>query len=605
MSSLPSDAADVLESIAQLPSYLRATLSPDGDRLAYYYDGTGRYELYVHDIATGERHRLTDGELPRDPYEPIRWGPAGNRVYVHRNGHESDIYQIHLEDHQIEPVITSDERNTLWDVSPDGHSLLYSRSGEGCDRRLCRYDRTRDAHCQITEPDEFVFARGNEFDPNGDRMVFAATRLAEEADISECTVHIAASDGSNRRTLSVGRDGVRTFGKAWGPQGRRLLVYETYGQGRSGVYDLQTGETEWYGDVRQGEKPVTFLPDGNRFLAIQKDRVDTIPVVYTLDGERRELDFDGAVSLDPTSSWDIVLGTNTVLLPRSTTTEKGRLLRYDVASDRSRPIARVDYGEVDQSSFVEASYETYESFDRLEIGGLLYEPPGSEDGAPAIVLVHGGPHDRAARTFDWRAQVLVRLGYTVFLPNYRGSTGRGTDFKRRVYADIGGGESKDLAAAGRWLRDRPRVDPDRIGIFGHSYGGYLTALQMVTNPTLWAAGIASDGLMDLVDAYDGHPDVPGLHEMGDPEEDPDLLRERSPISHVNALAHPLLVLHGVRDAACPVEQARAFRAELLASGYTDGDEFEYYELDERHGVMDVDRKIKRWEQVLDFVDRHL
>jgi len=276
-----------------------------------------------------------------------------------------------------------------------------------------------------------------------------------------------------------------------------------------------------------------------------------------------------------------------------------------VATDQSQPITRIDYEDLNPSSFVEASYLTYESFDGLEIGGLLYEPPGAGAANPAVVMVHGGRHGRVTRAFDWQAQVLVRLGYVVFLPNYRGSSGRGTEFKRRKYADIGGGESKDVAAAGRWLADHARVDSDRVGIFGHSHGGYLTALQMVTNPTFWAGGVASSGLMDLVDVYDEHPDQPGLHEMGDPEDDPELLRERSPISHVDALERPLLILHGVDDAGCPIEQAREFRDELLAAGYTEGEDFQYHELDERHGTMDADRKVRRWKLVLRFVDQHV
>jgi len=599
------DADELLEAFAQLPSYWRATAAPEHDRLAYYYDITGRFELYVHDLATGDRERITDGDLQRDPYEPVRWAPAGDRLYVHRNGPNADIYGIQLEDDRLTPVITGEDRYRLWDVGPTGRHLLYTRSGEGHDRQLYRYDRTEDAHSQLSRADEFVFARGNEFDPAGDRVLFAATETTDRADISECSVYVAASDGSDRRQLSVGREGIRTFGKAWGPRGRRILVYEPYEQGRSGVYDLETAAIRWYGDHDRDEKPVTFLLDGNRFLAIQKDHVDSIPVVHTIDGQHRHLDFDGLGTLDPTSSWDVVLGPDEILLPHSTTTEKGQLLRYDVTAGTGTPIARIDYGELDPSSFVEAEYRTFDSFDGLTIGGLLYEPRNTEEEHPALVIVHGGRHGRVARTFDWRAQLLVRLGYAVFMPNYRGSSGRGIDFKRRQTGDVGGGESKDVAAAGRWLADRPGVNGDRVGIYGHSHGGYLTALQMVTTPTLWTAGIASSGLWDLVAGYEDHPDLPGLQEMGDPNDDPELLRERSPISHVTALERPLMILHGVDDPVSSIEQARRFRTALLAAGHTEGEDFEYHELDERHGTMDADRKVQRWRLVVNFLDRRL
>ena len=93
--------------------------------------------------------------------------------------------------------------------------------------------------------------------------------------------------------------------------------------------------------------------------------------------------------------------------------------------------------------------------------------------------------------------------------------------------------------------------------------------------------------------------------MGDPVDNPKLLRERSPVSYVEALEHPLLILHGTNDSACPVEQARQFRTELLNVGHIEGEDFEYHEFDERHTTMDAESKVQRWKLVRDFFERHI
>jgi len=599
-----------LDAYSELPTYWRATVNREAGLLAYLYDVTGRYELYVQDLETGAHNRVTDGEIQRNPYEPIRWDPSGDRLYVHQNAPGADIHALTLEDGTrkdgtLDPVLTDDGHLTLCDVSPDGRYLLYTRRGDPGHRQLLRYDREQDASLRLSRDAEFVFTRGLEFDPAGERVAFAADDTDATDDLSASKVFVIAADGSERRHLAFGTDGVRTFPKAWGPSGRRLLVYERYGDRRSGVYDLQTDEVTWYGDGHYHEKPITFLPDGDRFLAIRKTGVDTAPVVYPLDGDARRPDFQGVMSLDPTSSWDIVLGADELLLPQGTPTEAGHLVRYDVATDESEPVATVDYGPLDPSALVDPEYVTYESMDGVEIGGLLYEPVGATEPRPAIVIVHGGPHSRAKRRFDWRAQLLVELGYVVFLPNYRGSVGRGLEFKRRIHADLGGCEADDIAAASRFIGARSTVDGDRVALYGHSYGGYLAALQSVTDPDRWDAVISSCGAYDLVAAYANNPDMPGLHEMGHPEDDPELLRERSPVTHAGALGTPLLILYGVDDAH--FDQAQLLRQALREAGHdegTDGD-FEYHELGERHGSMDPDGKARRWELALDFLGRRL
>ncbi|RRJ30639.1 alpha/beta hydrolase family protein, partial [Halocatena pleomorpha] len=142
--------------------------------------------------------------------------------------------------------------------------------------------------------------------------------------------------------------------------------------------------------------------------------------------------------------------------------------------------------------------------------------------------------------------------------------------------------------------------------YGASYGGYLTYVQMVRCPKVWAAGIAVGGLTDLVAIYDSNPDLPGLHEMGDPTANTALLRQRSPITHADQFEGPLLMLHGAEDMTSPVSHARRFREALLEHGFEEGDDFEYHEQgDQGHALVEHEQITNHWRTVERFLTRHL
>jgi len=207
------------------------------------------------------------------------------------------------------------------------------------------------------------------------------------------------------------------------------------------------------------------------------------------------------------------------------------------------------------------------------------------------------------------AQFLVSRGYAVFQPNYRGSTGRGREFKQAILGDWGGMEQADVAAGGRWLMDRDWIDADRVAVYGGSYGGYSVYTQLTRYPTLWTTGIASVGITDLHRLYE--EDMPHFQyilrqQMGDPEENYDLWRDRSPIEHVEDVERPIYMIHGVNDPRCPIEQARIFRDGLTDRGFTEGEDFEYTELgEEGHGSTDIEQKVRKFDLLGDYLDRRL
>ena len=171
----------------------------------------------------------------------------------------------------------------------------------------------------------------------------------------------------------------------------------------------------------------------------------------------------------------------------------------------------------------------------------------------------------------------------------------------------GGGDLEDVAAGVQYLKSIGFVDPGRVAVFGGSYGGYMTFMAVVKKPDLWKAGIAWIGITDLHRLYNKsmeHFKYYLRRLMGDPEENAKLWRDRSAINFARNLKAKLLILHGVNDPRCPVEQSRIFRDRLLELGYEEGEDFEYVEFaDVGHASSDVDQKTATYRIIVDFLDR--
>ena len=170
---------------------------------------------------------------------------------------------------------------------------------------------------------------------------------------------------------------------------------------------------------------------------------------------------------------------------------------------------------------------------------------------PAIVWIHGsgsdqnflGWHPGAYRMYYSVSQYLVQQGYIVLTPDYRGSSGYSRNWATGVHMGLGVNDTADVAAGADYLKTLPYVDADRIGVWGLSYGGFLTLQALNTDPTLWRCGIDVAGVVDWA-TYGAGYTTPRL---GTPVENPEIYKISAPIYHMEKLARPLLVLHGTND----------------------------------------------------------
>ena len=614
---------DVLEALASLPSFYHPTASPDGSAVALYYDVTGRNELHVLDPSTGDVTRWSDGQVPRDARWHLRWDADGERVFFHRDDAGDEQNDVHAvgSDGSGEPVVEMDGQVVLRDVGEDGETLLVGSTRDG-QMNLYRHDLAAGESTKITDYDRAVW--GGLLSPDCERVAYATN---ESEDYDNVDAYVADADGADPRNLHVGETGAEATPVDWSPDGSRLLVSDnTEDRTRAGVYDLASGEVRWLGDLETEEEPLAFGPEGERVLALRTRRAAVATVVYDLStGESRTLDLPAGVASVPRegSPW---LADGRLLVSHTTADTRPDLLAYDLSADEYEVLLAAAYGDLDPDRFVDAEYLTFESngvaetearavetppAKAYEIGALLYD--SGERPSPLVVNPHGGPRAADHRAFDLYTQFLLARGYSVLQVNYRGSTGRGREFVEALYDDWGGAEQADVARGlEHVLGTREWVDDDRVAVFGGSYGGYSACWQLLQYPALYAAGVAWFGVTDLRDMYEHtmpHYRTELMEKyLGTPDEHPELYEERSPVEHVENLAAPLLVVHGVNDRRVPVSQARRFRDALDDFGYTEGEEadYEYVELgEEGHASSDIDQKIRTLRLLDDFLDRRL
>ena len=170
---------------------------------------------------------------------------------------------------------------------------------------------------------------------------------------------------------------------------------------------------------------------------------------------------------------------------------------------------------------------------------------------PAIVWIHGsgsdqnfiGWHPGSYRMYYSVTQHLVQQGYVVLTPDYRGSSGYSRDWATGVHMGLGVSDAADVASGADYLKTLDYIDPDRIGVWGLSYGGYLTLQALNADPELWRCGINVAGVVDWATYGSGYT----TPRLGTPAENPEIYRVSAPIYHMDRLQRPLLVLHGTND----------------------------------------------------------
>jgi dipeptidyl aminopeptidase/acylaminoacyl peptidase len=247
------------------------------------------------------------------------------------------------------------------------------------------------------------------------------------------------------------------------------------------------------------------------------------------------------------------------------------------------------------------------------VHALLRRPvdPDDPDGGPLpgpvplVVEVHGGPTHHDTDTFAAYPSAWVDHGYAVVQVNYRGSTGYGSTWRDALEERVGHIELEDVVAVRDHLVAQGIADGERVVLAGASWGGFLTLLGLGTYPDRWAVGLAGVPVADYVAAYED--EMEGLKAFdrslfgGSPEDVPDTYRDSSPITYIDAVRAPVLILAGENDPRCPIRQIENYVEALQDRGIA----HEVYRYEAGHGSLVDDERVRQMRVEVDFAARHL
>jgi dipeptidyl aminopeptidase/acylaminoacyl peptidase len=239
------------------------------------------------------------------------------------------------------------------------------------------------------------------------------------------------------------------------------------------------------------------------------------------------------------------------------------------------------------------------------IHALVSKPEHGDGPFPTVFDVHGGPTAQDTDSFVPSAAAWIDHGFAVVRVNYRGSTGYGSQWRDAIEGRVGLTELEDIKAVRDWAVESGVADPSKLVLTGGSWGGFLTLLGIGTQPDDWTVAVAAVPVADYVAAYED--EMEGLQAFdrslfgGSPDEVPERYEESSPITYVDQVKAPVLILAGENDPRCPIRQINNYLDRLAERGH----QHDVYRYDAGHGSLVVEERIKQMEAEISFAMRHL
>lgn len=614
-----------VEALMAPPERARATLSPDGTRIAFLAPWKDRLNVWVADPAALDDARCVTADETRsigtyhwtdDP----RW-----LLYLQDTGGDErhHLYRVDLDDPDAAVVDLTPfpgARVFTHDLPPGRPGTvvvsLNHRRPDAID--LCEID--------IATGELTLIASGAEafggalVGPHGD--VYGVG----QDDRGDWTiVHRAPGDDATRTitTLAAADHPYSPFPAQLTPDGTGLWIgrHGTTDRLRLVRLDLATGrETEVAGhptyDLDTRAVAIPTLPPP----LIRDPQGELLGVRYSR--ERQEIRavtaHFGAVlaRLETLSDGDLASlscdrDQRRWLVTFAHDRDWGATFLYDHATGEARLLFRT-HPHLDPESLAPVTPVTITARDGLALPSYLTLPVGVEPtGLPMVLVVHGGPWTRDSWGADPVTQLLANRGYAVLAVNFRGSTGFGRAHMQAAIGQFGAAMHDDLVDAVEWAVAEGYADPARVAIFGGSYGGYAALVGVTATPDLFAAAVDYVGVSNLATFMRALPAAlqPSLganwhRYVGDPEDpaqEADMLA-RSPVTHTDRITTPLLVFQGANDARVPQAESDAIVASLRARGVEVG--YRVYD-DEGHLFSQPENLLDMFRTVDRFLATHL
>ncbi len=572
------------------------SVSPDGAHAALAWNKNGQWEIWLAPLAGGRPKQITGGAESK--HAP-RFSPDG-RALAYLQDHDGDEkYDVFIYD-----LATGATRNAMPDTpdalldryswSPDSRhvALTANRGGRFAvhtlDTHTGQLRRLTDHSYSDLEP---------AWSPDGKWIAFSAITAGQDTGL-----FIVPAEGGPARRVADVFGPLDAHTPRWSPDGAQLaFVGRPRGNADIGVMDASTGNIRWVANEKWDEENPAWSPDG-RSLAytINRDGNVSLVVVDLKKGRRHRAAIEAGYHEAPLFAPD-----GSLLTVFQSARRPADLWRLDRVGGKWTQITQSLPRAVKPTDFLMPRVMRWKAPDGLAISGLCFQPKGKAARRPALLNVHGGPSWQFMNVWSPLVQVWVSEGWAVLCPNYRGSTGYGKAFQTANRFALGQADIADIVAGADTLVRKGLARPDRIGITGGSYGGYMTMIGLTQYPDRFAVGSAIVPFLNWFTEFETEREdlrYWDLQNMGDPKADAARYRESSPIFFLDRIAAPVQMLAGANDPRCPAAETQQAVDELTRLG-------KVHEAiifpDEGHGFLKLTNKLTAYRRQLKFLRKYL
>lgn len=581
--------------------------SADDTMLLAHADATGIFNAYAIAVSGGAQRPLTTSST--DSTFAVSWFPDDGRALVtaDRGGNEISHLFVREESGELRDLTPGDKAKAQFAGWAADRQSFHVATNERDERTfdLYRYSVKDYARRLVFRNDDALSV--DAVSPDGRYLALGKPRTSADADVYLLDLE---QKGATPQLITAHEGNVQ-HGVYEFTRDSRQLVYATDEHGeftQAWTYDIASGArasliaAEW--DVAF----VTFSESGRyRVAGVNADARTAVRILDTQSGNEVALP-----GLPPGDIGQVRFSRDEhqVALMLSSDTSPSDVYVVDLAAQRSVRLTTALNPEIAENDLVASEVVRYKSFDGMDVPSILYRPhnAAATQKVPALVLVHGGPGGQSRTGYSAMIQHLINHGYAVLAANNRGSSGYGKTFFHLDDRRHGEVDLDDIVYGKRYLASLDWVDPERIGIIGGSYGGYMVGAALAFRPDAFKVGINIFGVMNWVRTLSNIPPwweafKESLYdEMGDPATDAERHRRISPLFHATNIRVPLLVVQGANDPR--VLQAES--DEIVAAVKANGVPVEYVLFpDEGHGFSKRENRIKASDAYVTFLDRYL
>jgi dipeptidyl aminopeptidase/acylaminoacyl peptidase len=595
--------------------------SPRGDRLALVVSEPPKTVLptrhiWVYDVASGGLRQFTDS--PKSEFDP-RWSPDGKRLaFLSDRNEQPGLFVMPIDGGEARPLLEKDRTVSSFAWSPDGTKIAFIGPDPETAAEKKNKEEKKDAFvvdqddrlprlwivdvssggARAISPARWRISSAGWL-PTGDALIVSATSRPQEEYPTNRIYRVDAASGKMQE-ISAPRGPFEDLHVS--PDGKSVAYLDSPALGPA-PHDLYVQALDG-GDARDLTatsinrviEGYEWRPDGSLIAMAQMGFESRLYDVAT-SGSAKAL---ATFKVNPMSFTASASGT--IAFVGETSTAPPELwLREDHGEARKVSDFNKDWAGIELSPL---HIVHYKSFDGLEIEAGLYYPCGTTERKrlPSIFLIHGGPTGAWRDSINTWAQLLAARGYAVFTPNVRGSTGYGETFVDMNRADWGGKDFRDVMAGVDDLVGHGIADPDRLGITGWSYGGYMTQWA-ITQTNRFKAAVAGGGMTDLLSEF-GTENIPGYDSWfwGWSSDNPYRFLQHSPLVFAKNVKTPLLMVHGENDPIDPINQDEEFYRALKYYGTTV--EFVKYPR-EPHGFREKNHQLDWQHRMLDWFAKYI